>query len=40
MQYGFVQAVDIEAIDMGTRPLSVGGVKVCFSEFWDYYRAD
>ena len=28
VQYGFVQAVDIEAIDMGTRPLAVGGVKV------------
>ena len=28
VQYGFVQAVDIEAIDMGTKPLTVGGVKV------------
>ena len=27
-QYAFVQAVDIENLDMGTIPLSVGGVKV------------
>ena len=28
MQYAFVQAVDVETLDMGTLPMSVGGVKV------------
>ena len=28
VQYAFVQAVDVETLDMGTYPMSVGGVKV------------
>ena len=28
MQYPFVQAVDIETLDLGDIPMSVGGVKV------------
>ena len=28
MQYPFVEAIDIELIDFGTKPLHVGGLKV------------
>ena len=28
LQYPFIEAVDIELIDFGTKPLRVGGIKV------------
>lgn len=32
MQYPFIEAIDIELIDFGTKPMRVGGVKVYYSQ--------
>ena len=32
LQYPFIEAIDIELIDFGTKPMRVGGVKVYYSQ--------
>lgn len=32
LQYPFIEAIDIELIDFGTKPMTVGGVKVYYSQ--------